>query len=128
MATGFPMGAVRNTNEQIKRPSRGGTPSNVPNTRKLIKPLPMPPQRRGRLTGSEPPMPRMRPGPAPMGLDSGVAPPNQMVQPPMMAQEAVMQRSEPPTVMKKGGMVKAYAKGGYVNCGASVPPAQKGKK
>lgn len=27
----------------------------------------------------------------------------------------------------KGGMVK-YAKGGYVNCGASVPPAQKAKK
>lgn len=29
--------------------------------------------------------------------------------------------------MNKGGMVKAYAKGGYVNCGASVPPAQKKK-
>lgn len=31
----------------------------------------------------------------------------------------------------KGGMAKkkmAYAKGGYANCGASVPPAQKGKK
>jgi len=25
-------------------------------------------------------------------------------------------------------MISAYAKGGYVNCGASVPPAQKGKK
>jgi hypothetical protein len=30
--------------------------------------------------------------------------------------------------MNKGGMVKGYAKGGYVNCGASVPPAQKKKK
>lgn len=31
---------------------------------------------------------------------------------------------------KKGGMVKKYAKGGMVmaNCGASVPPSQKGKK
>lgn len=33
---------------------------------------------------------------------------------------------------KKGGSVTkkkvAMAKGGYVNCGASVPPAQKGKK
>lgn len=31
----------------------------------------------------------------------------------------------------KGGMAKkkmAMAKGGYANCGASVPPAQKGKK
>ena len=30
----------------------------------------------------------------------------------------------------KGGMVKkmGYAKGGYANCGASMPPAQKGKK
>ena len=30
--------------------------------------------------------------------------------------------------MNKGGSVTAYAKGGYVNCGASVPPAQKSKK
>jgi hypothetical protein len=30
--------------------------------------------------------------------------------------------------MNKGGSVTAYAKGGYVNCGASVPPAQKKKK
>lgn len=30
--------------------------------------------------------------------------------------------------LNKGGMMKAYAKGGYVNCGASVAPAQKGKK
>lgn len=33
--------------------------------------------------------------------------------------------------MKKGGMAKkpvAYNKGGYVNCGASVPATQKGKK
>jgi hypothetical protein len=33
---------------------------------------------------------------------------------------------------KSGGYVSkkkvAMAKGGYVNCGASVPPAQKGKK
>ena len=29
--------------------------------------------------------------------------------------------------MNKGGSVTAYAKGGYVNCGASVPPAQKRK-
>jgi len=32
-----------------------------------------------------------------------------------------------PSKMAKGGAVK-MAKGGYVNCGASVPPAQKGKK
>jgi len=31
-----------------------------------------------------------------------------------------------PAKMAKGGAVK-MAKGGYVNCGASVPPAQKGK-
>jgi hypothetical protein len=30
--------------------------------------------------------------------------------------------------MAKGGMAKGYAKGGMVNCGASVPPAQKSKK
>lgn len=29
--------------------------------------------------------------------------------------------------MNRGGSVTAYAKGGYVNCGASVPPAQKRK-
>lgn len=33
-----------------------------------------------------------------------------------------------PSKMAKGGAVKKMAKGGYVNCGASVPPAQKGKK
>jgi hypothetical protein len=37
-----------------------------------------------------------------------------------------------PTLMSKGGAVKAPAvkmnKGGYANCGASVAPAQKGKK
>lgn len=30
--------------------------------------------------------------------------------------------------MMKGGMAKKYAKGGYANCGASVPPAQKSSK
>jgi hypothetical protein len=41
----------------------------------------------------------------------------------------------PKEAYAKGGAVKKptakpmmYAKGGYVNCGASVPPAQKGKK
>lgn len=33
-----------------------------------------------------------------------------------------------PAKMAKGGVVKKMATGGYVNCGASVPPAQKGKK
>jgi len=33
-----------------------------------------------------------------------------------------------PSKMAYGGAVKMMNKGGYVNCGASVPPAQKGKK
>lgn len=44
-------------------------------------------------------------------------------------------KSNTPPKYSKGGAVKKpaakpmmYAKGGYVNCGASVPPAQKGKK
>ena len=27
--------------------------------------------------------------------------------------------------MSKGGMVKGYNKGGYANCGASMPPSKK---
>jgi hypothetical protein len=40
-------------------------------------------------------------------------------------------KSNTPAKYNMGGAVKKpmmYAKGGYVNCGASVPPAQKGKK
>lgn len=33
-----------------------------------------------------------------------------------------------PSAYSKGGAVKKYAKGGYVNCGASMKPAQKGTK
>ena len=39
-------------------------------------------------------------------------------------------KSNTPAKYNMGGAVKPmmYAKGGYVNCGASVPPAQKAKK
>ena len=40
-------------------------------------------------------------------------------------------KSNTPPKYNMGGAVKKpmmYAKGGYVNCGASVPPAQKAKK
>jgi hypothetical protein len=42
-----------------------------------------------------------------------------------------MQPKKPMAMMAKGGMAKkkpGYAKGGMAMCGASMPPAQKGKK
>jgi hypothetical protein len=46
--------------------------------------------------------------------------------------KASASRSLKPTMMAKGGAVKAPAvkmnKGGYANCGASMAPSQKGKK
>ena len=50
----------------------------------------------------------------------------------MMGGGYTMPTSPTPPMMSKGGAVKATAvkmnKGGYANCGASMAPAQKGKK
>lgn len=47
-----------------------------------------------------------------------------------MQQPAMGAQQRPQGAMAKGGMTKktGYAKGGAVMCGASMPPAQKGKK
>lgn len=45
----------------------------------------------------------------------------------MKEREAMFKKGEE-NKYAKGGMTKKYAKGGMAMCGASMPPAQKGKK
>lgn len=97
---------------------------------RLKKPLPVPPKKERTFKGlSNTPKgptvfdyssqsPILKPQPIPAAWDQPV---------PQIPQETLAEMAK--TTFAKGGMAKKkYAKGGAAMCGASVPPAQKGKK